>query len=346
MNGPAESKLPIADLLLRAEIDARIKAVTPCASGGNNRIYKVQTTAGDFAVKVYFRHEGDSRDRLAAEYAFCAYAMAAAPGLAPRPIARDSENAMALYEFVEGRRLGSQEIGACEVDAAVGFFKALNAPRPTAVELPVASEACFSICDHLALIRSRIDRLLDVIPQSDTDVEALAFFKHLDGFWRQLAARIVEGARLRDIDVDALLPREQRCISPSDFGFHNALAEPGGKIRFLDFEYAGWDDPAKAAGDFFAQLSVPVPAEYFDRFVTGIVQGRQDAQVMTDRAALLRPAYKIKWCCIALNVFLPVHLARRRFADPAIDETAAKRAQLEKAKQLLNSVATTTYGLH
>ncbi len=347
MNRPVEPRLPIADLLLRADIDARITAVVPCASGGNNRIYKVQTTAGDFAAKVYFRHEGDSRDRLAAEYAFLAYAVATAPGLTPRPIARDPDNAMALYEFVEGRRFGPGEIGIHEVDLAVRFFRALNPPRLAAVvELPVASEACFAISDHLALIRARIDRLLDVLPRSDTDVEAMDFFKHLDESWRRLAAQILEGARRRNMDIQRPLSQERRCISPSDFGFHNALVEPSGNIRFLDFEYAGWDDPAKAAGDFFAQLSVPVPAEFFDRFVTGIVRGRPDAEELTDRAVLLRPAYRIKWCCIALNVFLPVHLARRRFADPALDETAAKRAQLAKARQLLNSVDTTNYGLH
>jgi hypothetical protein len=76
------------------------------------------------------------------------------------------------------------------------------------------------------------------------------------------------------------------------------------------------------------------------------VHGRADARELTDRAQLLRPAYKIKWCCIALNVFLPVHLARRRFSDPAMDETTVKRAQLGKARQLLNSIDATTYGDH
>jgi len=347
MNHPAEPPPPIADVLLRAGIRAQVRAVIACASGGNNRIYKVQTSCGDFAAKVYFRHEGDSRDRLAAEYAFLAYAMAAAPGLTPRPIACDTENATALYEFVEGRRFVAGEIGIGEVDAAIRFFRALNPEQSTAaIELPVASEACFSIRDHLGLIRTRIDRLLQVPARSDIEIEALELFRRLDIFWQRLSAQILDGARRCCIDIDTPLAKERRCISPSDFGFHNALVEPGGRIRFLDFEYAGWDDPAKAAGDFFAQLAVPVPAEFFDRFVTGILQGRPGAGELTDRAVLLRPAYKVKWCCIALNVFLPVHLARRRFSDPALDETAVQRAQLGKARQLLDSVEATTHGLH
>jgi len=165
-------------------------------------------------------------------------------------------------------------------------------------------------------------------------------------FWQELSARILACASRLKLNVDEPLAREHRCISPSDFGFHNALAEPNGNIRFLDFEYAGWDDPAKVAGDFFAQLAVPVPSEFFDRFATEIGHNFSSSEKISDRAALLRPAYQIKWCCIALNVFLPVHLARRRFADPGIDEIALKQNQLAKARQLLNSIDATIHGLH
>ncbi len=40
-------------------------------------------------------------------------------------------------------------------------------------------------------------------------------------------------------------------VSPSDFGFHNALLDDGGAISFLDFEYSGRDDPAKLDLRFF-----------------------------------------------------------------------------------------------
>ena len=42
-------------------------------------------------------------------------------------------------------------------------------------------------------------------------------------------------------------------ISPSDFGFHNALRTNTGPV-FFDFEFSGWDDPAKTIIDFFFSL--------------------------------------------------------------------------------------------
>lgn len=347
MNQLPELLAPVADLLARVGLDARQVTVTPCALGGNNRIYRVETTAGVFAAKQYFRHESDPRDRLAAEYAFLNYASTAVPGITPHPFACNQELGIALYEFVDGRRFQSGEISAAQVEAAVRFFRALNAPplRSTAI-LPDASEACFSVSSHLGLIGSRIDRLLEVFPQSDIDSEALSFFRKLGGFWQRLSDSIRIDASRDNLDLDMPLAPEQRCISPSDFGFHNALAEANGSIRFLDFEYAGWDDPAKTVGDFFAQLAVPVPTDFFGYFVAEIMQDFPDAEQFALRSRLLKPAYQIKWCCIALNVFLPVHLARRAFANPDLDETALKQAQLLKANQIFNSIDKSTYGLY
>ena len=339
MNQPAELAAPIAELLARAGIAAALDAITPCAQGGNNRIYRVDTTAGVFAAKQYFRHEGDARDRLAAEYAFLTYASGAAPGATARPFACNPQSDIALYEFVHGRPLRHDEVGKPHVDAAIRLFRALNAPAARAgAQLPVASEACFSLAGHVDLIRGRIDRLLEVAPRSDLDGEALEFFRRLDAFWRDFAGRLREDAAHAGIAFDASLAPEQRCISPSDFGFHNALATADGGIRFVDFEYAGWDDPAKTAGDFFAQLALPAPPGLFAHFVAEITRDFPDAAQLAFRAGLLRPAYQIKWCCIALNVFLPVNLARRRFANPDLDEAALKRTQLAKGKQLFQSI--------
>lgn len=335
-----------ADLLARAGIDAESTLITPWATGGNNRIYRVETTAGVFAAKQYFRHEGDSRDRLAAEYAFLKYASAATPGMTPRPYASNPDSGMALYEFIEGRRFSPGQVGRAEIDAAARFFRSLNSRRAsTGAELPVASEACFSLADHLALIEGRIQRLLQQGSLSGADSKTLDFLQRLDDKWRQVAAEIRRAASSAGFDLDCRLATDRQCITPSDFGFHNALREEGGNIRFLDFEYAGWDDPAKAAADFFAQIEVPVPAEFFDYFVREIMRVFPDSESLVVRARLLRPAYRIKWCCIALNIFLPVHLARRTFANPDLDTSALKEAQLAKATQILNSMDKTVYGL-
>ena len=107
-------------------------------------------------------------------------------------------------------------------------------------------------------------------------------------------------------------------------------------MKFIDFEYAGWDDPAKMVCDFFCQPAVPVPRSHLERFlaaVTAVTGGAGDT--LHARVTLLLPAYEIKWCCIMLNEFLPVGEDRRAFAR-GYDDTETRRAlQLDKVDRSL-----------
>lgn len=348
MNMPADLRVRCAKLLAQAGIATTIDALLACNAGGNNRTYRLDTPAGAFAVKQYFRHEGDTRDRLAAEFGFLEYAARAAPGMAPSPLSMDVADGLALYEFVQGRAYRAGEIDRTHVDHAARFFLALNNPaeRIAAAALPNASEACFSIADHLAVIASRLERLRHAGVASDQDRAARDLTESIHSRWLQLADEVVAASREAGLDPDQPLDATRRCVSPSDFGFHNALAQDDGFPRFLDFEYAGWDDPAKMTGDFFAQLAVPVPPDFFDGFVRQVATVNSRPEEFIVSANLLRPVYQVKWCCIALNVFLPVNLARRRFANPALDEAALKEAQLAKATTLFQSIHPISHGLH
>jgi hypothetical protein len=296
---------------------------------GNNRVHRVETDRGTFVAKEYFRDERDPRDRLAAEYAFLSHAANVAPGFTPLPFASDADRGIALYEFIDGRPPAPDEIGMDHVEQAIAFFVALNRESAT---LAYASESCFSIREHLELVDGRIRRLSE-----DGSPEIAAFVAELASRWTDIASQVDRGARVLGLDPNDPLPTEQRCVSPSDFGFHNALVTDD-RIRFIDFEYAGIDDPAKMTGDFFSQLAVPVPQELFAEFVERTMSVFPRAHELVRRARLLRPVYRIKWCCIALNVFLPVHLARRKFADPSLHEASIKAAQLAKAEQLLRTI--------
>ena len=92
------------------------------------------------------------------------------------------------------------------------------------------------------------------------------------------------------------------CLSPSDFGFHNALTGPAG-LGFLDFEYAGRDDPAKLVSDFFCQPEIPVPMRYHAGFIARLAQGLRLDAAGRARCRILLDAYRIKWTCIILNEF-------------------------------------------
>jgi hypothetical protein len=328
----------IAELAAAAGLPAGGLRIDACAGGGNNRVFVVHAGGERVVAKWYFRHPSDTRDRLAAEYAFLEYAAGCGVRSVPRPLSCDPARGLALYEFVEGRRIDAGEVGVRHVDAAAAFFLAINAPagRAAAARLPFASEACFSIAEHLALVEARIARLDGIDGSLAVGAEARAFVGELRAAWEGIRAGLSRAmAASAPGAATDVLDEASRCVSPSDFGFHNALERPDGTLCFLDFEYAGRDDPAKMAGDFFAHPAVPVPPALKDRFIGQTMAFAPDAPALAARARLLEPVFRTKWCCIMLNEFLPDAAQRRRFADPGADSDARRRLQLDKARRHL-----------
>jgi hypothetical protein len=315
-------------------------SLEPLSASGNNRVYKLHCEDDTLVLKWYFHHVGDTRDRLGAEYAFLEHAWAMGLRCIPQPLGKDEINHLALYEFVDGYKLESEHVDEAAVRQAADFLTALNSPhsRSRATSLPDASEACFSVAAHFAIVESRIARLESMPEQSDVDRAASAFVRKLSDYWQSAKIRLLDAWAARGLNPDASLPADERILSPSDFGFHNALVRPDGNLCFIDFEYAGWDDPAKALGDFFSHPGVAVPHSLFEPFLVSVLSPFEQAQRMAARVRILEPLSQFKWCCIILNEFLPEAFRRRNFANPGTDQLARKRRQLEKATQLFESL--------
>jgi Phosphotransferase enzyme family len=330
----------IAALLASGEHRAQGLTLEPCAAGGNNRVFVVHAGDRRMIAKWYFSHPSDTRDRLRTEYSFLSYAESLGLDCVPRPVSCDADVHLALYEYIDGRKLTAAEVGKDEVDAALAFFLALNDPtrRDLATGLPAASEACFCLADHFGMVETRIERLDGIAPESDVDRRARAFVVDMRARWADLKAAITRKAGELRIETTSPLAPADRCVSPSDFGFHNALATPGDRLVFIDFEYAGWDDPAKLANDFFCQPAVPVDGHFYDDFVARAMAFSPNALKLAERAKLMRPIFQMKWCCIMLNGFLPAAAQRRRFANPAYDEGNRKGALLAHARDRFSAI--------
>jgi len=134
------------------------------------------------------------------------------------------------------------------------------------------------------------------------------------------------------------IKKEERCLSPSDFGFHNTIEKKNGDLMFFDFEYAGWDDPAKTICDFFYQPRIPVPAEYEKWFVAPIEKLFDKSGDLALRVSMLKRILGLKWCCIFLNEFTPIDSLRRTFSLGKENVEQNLYNQLQKAENLLKTI--------
>jgi hypothetical protein len=329
---------------LLARIGCTDCTLTRLAGGANNQVYRVDCGTTKLVLKLYSTHPDDRRDRVGAEYPFSQFAWQHGIRCIPQPIACDKTNRIAVYSHVAGRKLTRTEITAARVREAARFFARLNRlrHREGASDLPDASEACFSVEAHLRLVAGRVERLKQIEPADKVDEQATRFVK------RELnpAARcLLTAARQRAGKSEALIAEDDRYISPSDFGFHNALRRPEGRVAFLDFEYAGWDDPAKTVCDFFCQPRYPAPIESLKAFLDELRGLFPRHDQLVERVHLLLPVYRIKWCCIMLNEFLPAGRHRRLLAQNTADEAAARQCQLLQAREALRRAQNETENL-
>ncbi|MBU1042271.1 MAG: aminoglycoside phosphotransferase family protein [Proteobacteria bacterium] len=306
----------------------------PLLGGRNNRAFVLRAGTSCAFFKAYFRHPDDPRDRLRSELAFLAHAETMGIEAVTRVLGHNREAGLALFSFVQGRRLHPGEVRCPQVAAALDFYLALNT---LPAELPNASEACFSLRQHLDCVERRVGRLARAAAKGRMRADAAGFVAtDLSPAWERLRRSILADApKLLGTDFDAPLAPDLRRASPSDFGFHNALLTSEGALVFLDFEYAGLDDPAKMVCDFFCQPELPVPQKLWSRFLAHAAEASPDDAGLPVRAALLLPAYRLKWCCIMLNDFLALGAARRDFARNGETGSRCDR-QLALARRTLN----------
>jgi hypothetical protein len=329
-----DSLLALASHLAESAGRGKARHLARLAGGKNNQVFRIETEAGTpLVLKRYFTDPRDPRDRLRAEWEFLQHAWSRGIRAIPEPLARDVAAHAGLYSFVEGRKLLASELRPAHIEAAIDFMLAVNVP-PRAPLSP-ASEACFRLAEHITTVERRVARLATLDPDAPHVSEAQFFvWTGLLPAWNAVKSRLATDARAAGLSIDDPISTDDRCLSPSDFGFHNALVDEAGHLTFLDFEYAGCDDPAKLASDFFCQPEIPVPLACHATFISRMSEGLKLDEKGQARCRMLLDAYRIKWTCIILNDFLPLGAARRAFADAGA-WAARCAAQLAKAETQL-----------
>ena len=303
------------------------QCVLALPGGRNNRVWRVDCTTEAFLLKSYFWSESDPRDRLGQEWAFLDFLQSIGFLKAPAPLAKDAPSRFALLEFIDGDP--PQEITEYDILDAARFLAEMYSQRELGKNLPPVSEACFSIQEHLGSVSKRVERLNQIQPDSEAHFEAIRFIESaLRPLWTEICALI---EKKPSSDRQSRLPFSERCLSPSDFGFHNALRQSDGSLRYVDFEYAGWDDPAKTLIDFTNQPDRVLSHNLAALFLEKTSSLFPNPDFLHQRVTLLTPLYQLKWACICLNAFFP---------NRPLDPSRPLASQLARANVMISRAIT------
>lgn len=327
-----EALLPTATRLAGADIIH----LTSAANGGNSRIYRVETPTRTYALKYYAPSPPGTRNRLEAEVA--ALRFFAKHSLPQVPAVYGSEDRFALYDWVEGSI--PNDITRVDVDSAADFIARF--PRlsqlPEAAAFGNAAEACLSLQELLTQIDRRLVRLREVAANES------ALHDFLESEIAPELGKCVSNARAawstQSWNPAEELPRREQCLIPGDFGFHNMLKMPDGKLTFIDFEYFGWDDPVKLVADTLLHPGYQLSPEALARLHTRFLGIFSTDPAFTVRLHAMLPLFSLRWALILCNEFLQEKRANRAFAASVAESDTAewerrKQVQLGKAKAML-----------
>ena len=332
--------LKFNDLLKKTGLNPSLCRFTPITGGGNNRLFRVVCEEQSYVMKSYFYHQDDKRNRLKHEFVFLKYLYENGTQTVPRPIECDFKNHIGLYEYIVGSKPTSKSVNTKNIDQFISFIYKLNIDKDKADNIPIATEACFSLDDYFKSFEWRFNRLLDLKPESEVYKKCMYFVKYdLNGKWSSVKKSIIKQYSTLNISYSEVIPYVNRCLSPSDFGFHNVIQNNKGNFVFLDFEYAGWDDPVKMVCDFCCHPGSNMPEKYWDSIIEKMLNIFPKYELNKIRTRILMPLIKLKWCCIMLNEFMLVSKERRAFSQDQVNVTdERKMEQLNKSKKLFETI--------
>ncbi|NDV26689.1 phosphotransferase [Desulfovibrio sp. JC010] len=310
--------------------------VAPIRAGRNSRVFRVDCESGkSLLAKFYLQPTADGRSRLKQEWDAIIFMTGSGMGKIPSPLGFDESLQGAIFSFIPGPPVenGTDQ----DVREIVSFLASLKdiSMLPEATQIPRAAEACFSPAELVDNIKNRLARL-QALPAENRIYKRMHSFLD-DRFFPEFDRCI--GIAKQHFPGELWheqLKKNFRTLSPSDFGFHNALRTESG-LAFVDFEYFGWDDPVKAAADFLLHPAMDLGAQQMAVFFAGMKNTFKSDQNFTRRFKTYLPLFRLKWCMILLNEFINQHLERREFARGNVGKREELQTQqLEKAEIFLN----------
>lgn len=324
--------------------DVQSPLLAPLGSGRNNLTFRLKDDThsganGPWILKRYFYSVDDPRDRFGAETDALRAIQHVLPGSVPKLIATKPESRLALLSDEGSIALESVPLQENHLRLYGQFLSRLGEAGHGPFKFPsrLASEAAFSLAAFMSNLGNRIERL---VHEAECDVFEDRLNRLLRNELQPLTKQVLKCLRLAPgNEFNREISANERIFSPSDVGVHNVLVKPDGALIFIDFEYAGWDDPVKLLSDFFLQprteLNSMQKRIFFDEFCTHLSPAAKEG--LRSRLQLAFPIFALKWVTILLNEFLPSDARRRAFAKSALAKAGHSVILERKHEQLLKA---------
>jgi Ser/Thr protein kinase RdoA (MazF antagonist) len=225
--------------------------VRQVTGGFNNALYRIETGDGAYVCKLCVP---DGRDRAAREFGALRLLQALGLDLAPEPVLLDESCTLApfpavIYRWLPGIPLRTPLTGP-QLYGLLDSLQRLHAVRPDGAEIPL-HDGWFHRFDFSFYLEELAGFLADygpwlekAHPQGSTLRDRLA---QLIGGCREAVANTRASPARTDLPL---------CMVRTDANLANTVWTGDGCVRWVDWEYTGWGDPALDLADVLWHASL------------------------------------------------------------------------------------------
>jgi hypothetical protein len=202
--------------------------------------------------------------------------------------------------------------------------------------LPRCAVGCASLQQQLNLIALRLDGFEQAArsPAVPLEVQTLARELRVGTVLAPLVDQAVAG--LSPEVLASELPEEALRLNTGDFAVHNLLTPPHRASSVVDFEAAGWDDPARMVMGFVAHAgSEDMAPAAREAFLNTYAEGMALSRAERERFQRIGVLLDVEWTATYASALTEDALAAKRFADAEFDLTAHIARVTDKLKARL-----------
>ena len=315
-------------------LNKEVKAVNKIKGRKNSRVYKIEMDSGqEYAGKLYPDQTFDDRNRLEKEIK--AYKFLHKHGIksVPEVIWSNSNLNFGLFGWIDGTNVN--EITDDYVLNAAEIVKLLDelSKHTSYGQFKLATAACLSG----QMIEEQIrDRYKTIHEYSNFNIDLNSFLEN--NFIKTFDKILLHAKKLWPGKFETKLSNDHQLLSPSDFGFHNTLLTKKG-LKFIDFEYFGWDDPVKLTCDFLLHPGMFITDKQKTLWLNRIIDIFSDDNYFYQRLTASYCLYGLCWGLIILNVFFTDHRMGKNVTDVIKSDLEKKQTkQLKKSMKLIDHI--------
>ena len=289
---------------------------------GNSNVYKlIDKNNQSFVLKEYPNEQIEIKPRIKNELR-ALNLLKKFPNV-PRILSFSEELNIMILKYIEGKKIN--KITTQNISQSIMFITKLHNLSKKISHYNNATEACLKADDLISQIDARFNKLKSF---ENKDIK-----KTLN---KLIELNIKLKNRAYDIwprdNIKKNLSRSFLTLSPSDFGFHNALIDKNKCITFIDFEYFGLDDPVKLLSDFLWHPAMSLTTNQKLLFTKEFFKIFKNDCLLKKRLNAAYSLYGLRWCLIILNKVLKINFPSKNLNKSTKLNSFEERIKLQIKK--------------